>query len=187
VSDRFDIEGTPLDGLEVLRRKPIGDHRGFLERFFCIKELGDLIPGRVIQQINRTLTSQRGTVRGLHFQHSPHAEVKFVSCLRGEIFDIAVDVRRGSPTFLQWHSEFLSGENHRTLKIPEGFAHGFQALTNDCEMLYFHTACWEPSAEAALNALDPRLAITWPDEITERSSRDTSHPLLTADFLGVEL
>ena len=97
------------------------------------------------------MTASRGTVRGMHFQHPPHAETKFVSCLRGEVFDVAVDLRNGSPTFLHWHAEILSADNHRTLVIPEGFAHGFQTLSDDCEMLYFHTAAYNPEAEGGLN------------------------------------
>ena len=177
----------PLDGLTMLQRKPVGDHRGFLERVYCSHDLADCLGGRTITQINRTVTARRGTVRGMHFQQQQHAEMKFVNCLRGEVFDVAVDLRRGSPTFLRWHAEILSGANHRTLVIPEGFAHGFQTLTDDCELLYLHTAHWTPSAEGAVNAVDPRIGIDWPLEISERSPRDTQHPFLTTDFSGVAL
>src|ERR1039458_3777337 len=126
MSSRFDILDTPMQGLKLIQRKPIGDHRGYLERMFCTEELQGLIRGKGIVQINHTLTTRRGTVRGLHFQYPPYAETKVVSCLRGEVFDVAVDLRQGSPTFRHWHAEILSGDNHRTLLIPEGFAHGFQ-------------------------------------------------------------
>ncbi len=185
MSPRFDILDTPLQRLKLIQRKPIGDHRGYLERMFCAEELHSLIPGKGIVQINHTLTVTRGTVRGLHFQHPPHAETKFVSCLRGEVFDVAVDLRRGSPTFLHWHAEILSAGNHKALLIPEGCAHGFQALTGDCELLYFHTAAYQPGAEGGLNAQDPRLNIGWPGAVTEISPRDAAHPLLTEEFLGV--
>ena len=185
MSDRFDILDTPLLGLKLIQRKPIGDGRGYLERLFCADDLKALISGKGIVQINHTLTARHGTVRGLHFQHPPHAETKFVSCLRGEVFDIAVDLRQGSPTFLHWHAEILSAGNHKTLMIPEGFAHGFQTLTEDCEMLYFHTAAYQPGAECGLNAKDPRLNIRWPEAITELSPRDAAHPLVTEDFSGV--
>jgi dTDP-4-dehydrorhamnose 3,5-epimerase len=187
MSARFDIMDTPLSGLRVLQRKPIGDSRGYLERLFCAEELQALVPGKHIAQINHTLTASRGTVRGMHFQHPPHAEIKFVSCLRGEVFDVAVDLRHNSPTFLRWHAELLSADNHRTLVIPEGFAHGFQTLTDDCEMLYFHTAAYQPGAEDGLNALDPRLAIQWPLPVAGLSPRDVAHPLLNGDFIGVTL
>jgi dTDP-4-dehydrorhamnose 3,5-epimerase len=165
-----------LQGLKLIQRNPIGDHRGYLERMFCEEELQSLIPGRSIVQINHTLTAKRGTVRGLHFQYPPHAETKIVSCLRGEVFDVAVDLRHGSPTFLHWHAEILSADNHRTLLIPEGFAHGFQTLTEDCELLYFHTAAYQPSAEGGLNAQDAKLDIRWPEAVIELSSRDAAHP-----------
>ena len=138
-----------------------------------------------IVQINHTLTVMRGTVRGLHFQYPPHAEIKIVSCLRGEVFDVAVDLRQGSPTFLQWHGEILSASNHRTLLIPEGFAHGFQTLSDDCELLYFHTAAYQPSAEGGLNAQDPKLNIFWPETVVELSSRDAGQPLVNEEFVGV--
>lgn len=187
MSERFDITETPLAGLRLLQRKPRGDTRGYLERIFCRRELGTVLDGAEIEQINHTLTRDRGTVRGLHFQHPPHAEIKLVTCLRGEVFDVAVDLRRGSSTFLAWHGERLSGDNHRTLVIPRGFAHGFQTLTDDCEMLYLHSAAYQPAAEAGLNPQDPRIAIRWPLPITQMSDRDASHPLIDASYQGVTL
>jgi dTDP-4-dehydrorhamnose 3,5-epimerase len=185
VSCCFNILDTPLQGLKLIQRNPIGDQRGYLERMFCAGELQSLISGRSIVQVNHTLTTKRGTVRGLHFQYPPHAEIKVVSCLRGEVFDVAVDLRQGSQTFLHWHAEILSADNHRTLLIPEGLAHGFQTLTEDCELLYFHTAAYEPDAEGGLNAQDPRLAISWPEPMMELSLRDAAHPFLTASFTGL--
>jgi len=180
---RFVIEMTPIAGLHVIQRQPIGDERGSLERMFCGDELKSIIGQRSIAQINHTLTAKAGTVRGMHFQHPPHAEMKLVSCLRGEVFDVVVDLRKDSPNFLQWHAELLSDNNHRTFAIPEGFAHGFQTLTDDCELLYLHTAAYAPNAEAGLNALDPRIAIAWPVEIVDRSLRDREHPMLDEEIL----
>ncbi|BCX12096.1 MAG: dTDP-4-dehydrorhamnose 3,5-epimerase [Thermosynechococcus sp.] len=184
---RFTITATPLAGLMVLERHPRMDARGYLERLFCIDELKTLLAGRTILQINHTFTAQKGTVRGLHFQHPPHAEMKFVHCLRGEVFDVAVDLRKGSPTFLKWHAEVLTPDNHKTLVIPEGFAHGFQTLTDDCEMLYFHTAAYHPNAEAGLHPLDLRLAIHWPLPVAQLSTRDGNHPMLDDRFEGLVL
>lgn len=121
----------------------------------------------------------RQTCKGMHFQYKPYAENKLIFCLKGEIFDVAVDVRRDSPTFLHWHSEILSASNHRSFFIPEGFAHGYQALTENCEMLYLHSQTYQPDAEGGLNALDPDLAITWPLEVTEQSIRDQQQPMLS--------
>lgn len=185
--NHFAILETPINGLHALQHNPIGDSRGYLERLFCAEELQAFIPGKSIVQINHTFTANRGTVRGMHFQYPPYAEIKFVSCLRGKIFDVAVDLRRNSSTFLHWHAEQLNSDNHKTLLIPEGFAHGFQTLSNDCEMLYFHTAAYQPANEGGLNPLDARLAIAWPLVISELSARDTAHPLIDVEFEGVHL
>jgi len=184
---RFDIEEASINGLHVIQRQPIGDDRGYLERIFCSDELKPIIGQRSIVQINHTLTAKAGTVRGMHFQHPPHAEIKLVSCMRGEVFDVAVDLRKDSQTFLEWHAEVLTEANHKTFVIPEGFSHGFQTLTDDCELLYLHTAAYAPDAEAGLNALDPRLAIAWPMPIAERSARDKQHAMLTSEFPGLSL
>ena len=185
MSRLFDFASTPLAGLTVIRRKPIEDERGFFERVFCPEELQEVGMSKPIVQINRSFTRVRGTVRGMHFQHEPYAEIKIVTCLRGEIFDVAVDIRADSPSFLQWHGEVLSAENCKSLLIPVGFAHGFQTLVDDCELLYLHTAPYTPRSEGALNALDARLAIRWPLAVTEMSDRDRSHPSLRDDFFGV--
>ena len=184
---RFKITETAISDLRIIERNPVGDDRGHLERLFCSEELKPIIGNRNIQQINHTLTAKSGAVRGMHYQNPPHAEMKLVSCLRGEVFEVAVDLRKDSLTFLKWHAVILSEANHRTFAIPEGFAHGFQALTDNCELLYFHTAAYEPSSEAGLNALDPRLGIEWPLLLTERSARDQQHWLVTPDFLGVSI
>ncbi len=123
---------------------------------FCAQDFLELEMMTSISQINHTVTRTEGSVRGLHFQRPPHGETKVVSCLRGSVFDVAVDIRRSSPTFLQWHAELLSEDNSRSLHIPQGFAHGFQCLTPDCELLYFHSTPHAPQSEAALNVLDPR-------------------------------
>lgn len=185
MSQSFNIIDTPIPGLNSIQRKPIGDRRGFLERLFCADELRALLSGNAVVQINHTFTIKLGTVRGMHFQHPPYAEIKFVSCLRGAIFDVAVDLRSGSRAFLQWHGEILSDENHKTLVIPAGFAHGFQTLTENCEMLYFHTAPYQPNAEGGLNPHEPKLAIKWPIAIVEMSARDIARPFLKDDFAGL--
>lgn len=176
MNTRFDIADTSLEGLSVLTRKPLGDERGFLERMFCESELAGIMGGRRIVQMNRTLTRKAGTIRGMHFQHAPHGEMKLVSCLRGEVFDVAVDMRPESTTYLHWHGEILSGENHKTLAIPEGYAHGFQTLTEDCEMLYFHTTAHHPESENGLHPLDPALALSWPLPVAEMSAKDSTRP-----------
>jgi dTDP-4-dehydrorhamnose 3,5-epimerase len=184
---RFDFIQTPLSGLKVVQRKTIEDHRGFLSRFYCAEEFSAAGFDKAIAQINQTLTRKRAAVRGLHFQHPPYAETKFVSCLKGEILDVAVDIRNGSPTFLHWHGEILSASNRRSLLIPEGYAHGFQALTEDCELIYLHTETHHPEAEGALNVADPRLGIDWPLPIDDLSDRDRDHALIDQNFQGLVL
>lgn len=184
---RFVIHNTPLAGLKVVERQQIGDSRGFLSRLFCASELAAAGWTDPVKQINHTLTQKRGTVRGMHFQLPPHAEMKLVSCIKGAVLDVVVDVRAGSPTFLQWHAEELSTSNCRALMIPQGFAHGFQTLEDNCELIYLHSAAYAADAEAGLNALDARLAITWPLAVAERSARDVQHAMLNPQFTGVAL
>lgn len=184
---RFDFTSTPLSGLTLVQRKVIEDPRGFLSRFYCANEFSEIGLNKSIVQINHTLTRKKGAVRGLHFQSPPHAEAKLVSCLRGEIFDLAVDLRSESATFLQWHGTVLSAHNRQSLLIPEGFAHGFQALTEDCELIYLHTAAYHSEAEGALNVADPQLGIVWPLAITELSERDRGHKLIEQNFQGITL
>ena len=184
---RFDFVSTPLNGLILVKRNISQDHRGFLSRFYCSDEFLNAGLNKPIVQINHTLTKYKGTIRGLHFQYPPFAETKIVSCMQGEIFDVAVDLRRDSPTYLRWHSVLLSSENRQSLLIPEGFAHGFQALTEDCELIYLHTAAYEPASEGALNVADPKLGITWPLVCIEISERDQNHRMIEQDFQGVVL
>lgn len=183
---RFEIEKTALKGVSIVRRKPVEDGRGMFARLFCDDEFLQFGLIDRVCQINQSLTRHRGTIRGLHFQHPPHAEAKFVTCLRGEVFDVAVDLRRNSPTFLQWHGEVLSEKNFAGLYIPPGFAHGFQTMSDDCELLYLHSVPYRPDAEGALNAFDPATAIDWPLPVTDMSDRDRGHALITPAFAGIE-
>jgi dTDP-4-dehydrorhamnose 3,5-epimerase len=175
----------PLFGLTLVETDTASDSRGAFSRFFCAEELSSLLGERRILQINHSRTSRAGAVRGLHFQRPPHAEMKFVRCLRGRVMDVAVDLRAGSPTFLRHHAMELSEENRKMLAIPEGFAHGFQALEDGCEMLYLHTAFYEKAAEGGLRHDDPAFKIRWTLPVTDISERDKSHPLVTAAFEGV--
>jgi dTDP-4-dehydrorhamnose 3,5-epimerase len=184
---RFDFHDMPLSGLKLVQRKPIADARGFFARFYCAEEFRAAGLDKPVAQINHTLTRRKGAVRGLHFQHPPHAETKLVSCLAGAVFDVAVDLRAGSPTYLRWHGEMLSADNQRSLLIPEGFAHGFQTFTEDCELLYLHTAPFHSGAEGAVNIADPALAIQWPLPVSELSERDRTHPFIDAHFSGIRL
>ena len=186
-NNRFHFHPTSLECLYVVERRPIEDQRGFFCRFFCTEEFREVGFNKCVAQINHSDTIKKGAVRGLHFQYPPHAEVKIVSCIRGEIFDVAVDIRKGSPTFLRWHGEILSAENRKSLLIPEGFAHGFQTLIEDCELIYLHSAPYCPQTEGALHVNDPRIGVVWPIPVTDISNRDRGHAFLQSDFNGIAL
>jgi len=183
--NRLTLHETPLTGLREVTRQLLGDERGFFTRLFCAEELAEHGFRAPIAQINQSHTQCRGTIRGMHFQHPPHAETKLVSCLRGRVFDVAVDLRHGSPTFLRWHAVELSADKHNSLLIPPGFAHGFQTLEDDCEMLYLHSAPYVAAAEGGICPTDDRLAIAWPLAMTACSERDRNHPALTSVFTGL--
>jgi dTDP-4-dehydrorhamnose 3,5-epimerase len=185
MTERFEVKTSKLAGLQVITRQPIVDARGWFERAYCADTFTELGISKAISQINRSFTMQQGSVRGMHFQTAPFAETKFVSCLKGEVFDVAVDLRAGSPTFLQWHGEILSASNQRSLLIPEGFAHGFQTLSADCEMLYLHTEKFDPASSSGFNPLDANLAIHWPLPITEMSDGDRHRPMMLPTFEGL--
>ena len=184
---RLAITHLPLEGLRLITRHRLGDSRGSFSRLFCSEELAPAGWTKSIVQINHTVTPKRGTVRGMHFQQPPYSEMKLVTCLRGEVYDVAVDLRQGSPTFLAWHGEMLSVGNNRAMLIPEGFAHGFQALTDDVELLYCHSSPYAADFERGVQPTDPRLGITWPRPIVLLSERDSCHPLLTDSFAGVSV
>jgi dTDP-4-dehydrorhamnose 3,5-epimerase len=185
MSARFTACATPLQGLFVVSRKTMSDDRGFLSRLFCEEDLAAFGWQGHIAQLNETGTVQKGTVRGLHFQRPPHAEIKLVTCTRGRILDIAVDIRAHSPTFLQHFSVELSEDNACSLLIPKGFAHGFQALTDDVRMIYAHSQGYAADSEGGLNPQDPALGIDWPLPVVNLSPRDVAHPLLSPDYRGV--
>jgi dTDP-4-dehydrorhamnose 3,5-epimerase len=187
LGDRVNILDTPLADLKVVQSLPHRDARGAFIRVFCAEELQPVLGPRQIAQINHSRTSHTGAVRGMHFQYPPHAEMKMIRCLRGRVWDVAVDLRSGSPTFLQWHAQELSQDDAQMLVIPEGFAHGFQALEPDSELLYLHTAFYHSPSEGGLRHDDPQLAVAWPLPPKDLSPRDLSHPLLDAEFTGVAL
>nr|WP_288257201.1 dTDP-4-dehydrorhamnose 3,5-epimerase [uncultured Pseudomonas sp.] len=183
----MNIRQTGIAGAVVVESEPYTDHRGAFARLFCERTLAAVIGERHIVQINHSRTTAVGAVRGMHFQHPPHAEMKLVRCLRGRVWDVVVDLRAGSPTFLRWHAEELSAESSHMLVVPEGCAHGFQVLEADSELLYLHTTFYTPAAEGALRFDDPTLGIAWPLQVTDLSERDKNHALLTHDFAGLDV
>jgi dTDP-4-dehydrorhamnose 3,5-epimerase len=185
MTTRFEVIATPLAGLKILKRKRFGDDRGYLTRLFDAEDLAEAgWPGGVAQ-INETGTTARGTVRGFHYQTPPFSEAKLITVLEGTVLDIAVDIRKGSPTFLQNHAVELSADNARSYLLPQGFAHGYQALTSDVRMVYVHSAPYRAEAEAGLNIGDPRLGIAWPLPVANLSARDQAFAMIGDHFEGV--
>lgn len=175
---------TPLKGAYVIKPEPFQDNRGMFCRIFCKKELEIIGFDKEIVQVNHSTNRKQGALRGMHFQKPPKSEIKFVKCLRGAVWDVIVDLRESSPTFLKWHGERLTHENMHMMYIPKGFAHGFQTLQPDTELLYFHTEFYSPDNEDAVRFDDPKINIRWPLEITEISDRDKNHAFITDIFDG---
>ena len=174
-----------LDGLRVVASDCFEDDRGRFTRLFCETDLSSILQGRSIVQVNHSLSAVAGTLRGLHCQLPPFVEMKLIRCIRGCVWDVAVDLRSGSPTFLKWHAIELSPENNMMFVVPEGFAHGFQTLAPDSEMLYLHTAPYRPDHELRLNCLDPALGIAWPADVARVSPIDKAQEYINSDFQGV--
>lgn len=172
------FEPAPLEGLWTVHPTPHADERGRFVRVFCADAFAPLRPDLRFVQVNLSTTHARGTVRGLHWQRAPHADAKLIRCVRGAAWDVAVDLRPGSATFGRWHAVTLSADDDSAVFIPEGFAHGFQALCDDTVLLYQHTAAWTPQAEAGLRHDDPTIAIAWPLPVGVVSARDRAHPTL---------
>jgi len=181
------IEQTKIAGVAVIYAEPFKDNRGFFNRIFCQKELEAIRQDIVIAQINHSMTKIKGSIRGIHFQIPPHSEMKIVRCIKGSVFDVAVDLRKDSSAFLQWHGEILSAENMKALVIPEGCAHGFQSLEDDIEMIYMVTSPYCREAENGIRYDDPRVDIKWPLARTIISEKDLSYPFIDDCFCYTEL
>jgi dTDP-4-dehydrorhamnose 3,5-epimerase len=173
------ITETSLKGVYTIDLEPIGDSRGYFSRFWCREELDVQELGFEIAQINSSYNVEAGTVRGLHYQRDPHAEAKVVSCMSGRVFDVAVDARPHSPTYLEWFGIELSENTNRQLYIPPGFAHGYQALEGDTRLLYVVSEFYAPDSEAGLRYDDPAIGISWPHQVTSVSDKDANWPLVT--------
>lgn len=183
----FTFEPTPLAGVMVVKRQRRQDERGVFARLFCADELRGLGWTAGPVQVNHSQTSSRGCIRGLHYQHPPHAEAKLVSCIRGVIWDVAVDLRAGSPSFLHWFGVTLDANEGEALHIPPGCAHGFQTLSDAVQLIYAHSEPYTPASEAGWNIADPRLGIAWPLPVSQLSPRDAALPLVPNDYLGLAL
>lgn len=184
--NRFNFTKTDLDGVYVIGPKPIRDERGYFERYFCENDFKEIGFDKKIVQINHSKTIGKGSIRGIHYQTPPFCETKIVRCLKGAIYDVAVDLRKDSPTFLQYFGVELSEENNKYLLLPDGFGHVFQTLSEEAEILYLVTAPFMLSADSSLNALDKKINIDWPLEVGIMSEKDKNAPF-SDGFKGVEL
>lgn len=181
------IQTTPIPDLLIAQSGMHKDGRGAFARLFCEQELSCALGQRKIVQINHSCTEAVGTVRGMHFQRAPHAEMKLVRCLKGKVWDVVVDLRPTSAAYKRWFAQELSPQNAYLMVIPEGFAHGFQVLEAGSELLYLHTAAYNPDAEGGVRYDDPELGIAWPLPVNDISHRDASHAYIDERFKGIDL
>ena len=181
------IHETDIAGVVVVETCRMGDARGSFARWFCEDELKSVTGSRRIVQINHSHTADVGSIRGMHFQKPPHAEMKLIRCIRGRVLDVALDLRKNSQTFLQWHACELSAENDLLIVIPEGCAHGFLVLEPGSELLYLHTHPYTPAAEGGVLFDDPVIGIEWPLPAGRMSNRDRNHPQIDKSFQGLEV
>ena len=163
------------------------DERGVFERVFCKIELIKIGIQKEIIQINHSITTKKATIRGMHFQHPPYSEAKIIKCIKGSILDVIIDIRKSSSTFLKWHSEILTEQNMNSIYVPEGFAHGFQTLEDNCELLYLHTASYNSKYEGSINFDDPMVNIEWAFPPSCISSKDDNVKMLDNSFEGIQI
>lgn len=178
---------TYIKGPQVVNLTPFADERGWLARIFCESTYASIITNKSVVQINQSFTKNKGTVRGMHYQIAPFAETKIIKCIKGKVFDVFVDLRKNSETFLSWFGLELSDYNNTMIIIPEGFAHGFQTLEDNTELLYLHTSHYNPQAEAGLRFDDPLINIDWILTPKNLSSRDKDFRFLNQSFKGIEV
>ena len=176
---------TPLRGAFVIEIEKYEDERGFFARSWCAREFAAKGLDHHLVQCNVSFNKRKGTLRGLHYQFPPHAEAKLVRCTKGSLFDVIVDLRKDSLTFLKWFGVELTATNHRMLYIPKLFAHGFQTLEDETEIFYQMSQFYEPAAAEGLRWNDPRLGINWPNEDRTMSQKDQAYPNLEISFVGL--
>jgi dTDP-4-dehydrorhamnose 3,5-epimerase len=176
---------TLLNGCYIVEPKIFDDDRGWFARFYCKNEFKEIGHDKEWVQLNHSFTNKRGTIRGMHFQSQPFREIKMVKCIAGTVYDVVIDLRKDSATFLKWVGVELSAVNKKMLYIPEGFAHGFQCLEDNCELIYHHSEFYLPEAEAGVRYDEPLIKIKWPMPATMLSPRDSGHPYLDENFKGI--
>ena len=177
---------TPLKGAYTIELEKRGDNRGFFARFFCENEFAQQHLITHFVQINNSLTEKKGTLRGLHYQLQPAAEVKVVRCIKGSLYDVILDLRPDSPSFGKWFGAELSADNRTMMYVPRGFAHGFITLEEDTEALYLAGAFYSPQNERGIRYNDPQFNIEWPLQPVEISDKDKAWPDFDPAFHGID-
>lgn len=181
------FEETPLLGAYLIQLTPFIDDRGWFARSYCKEEFAKIGHHKEWVQLNHSVSNKMGTLRGMHFQIPPFSEIKMVRCIVGTVWDVIVDIRENSNTFLKWYGVELSAENRKMIYIPEGFAHGFQSLTDNAQLIYHHSEFYTPNVESGLRFDDLLIGIKWQLPITEISERDKNHPYITKQFSGIKI
>ena len=185
--NRFTYEATQIKGVYIVTPKKIVDARGYYERYFCTEEFKEIGFTDPVKQINHSQSTYKGIIRGFHYQLPPHCEMKLVRCIKGKIFDVALDLRKDSPTFMQHVACELSEDNSKYLLLPEGVAHAFQTMTETSEIIYIVNKMYTPSVDIVINPLDPKVNVKWPVEVNRELSKEITHDFLTEQFEGVVL
>ena len=176
---------TPFSGLYVIRHKILQDDRGLFSRLFCKNEFLEIGFNKEFVQSNFSFNLKKGTIRGMHFQIPPYTETKLIRCIQGEVYDVAVDLREGSQTYLNYFGIELTSLNMHSVLIPEGFAHGFQTLQDNSALLYQHTQFYTPESDSGIRFDDPILNINWKLPTTMISDKDKSYKLIDNNFRGI--
>jgi dTDP-4-dehydrorhamnose 3,5-epimerase len=179
------FEETPLKGAYLINIEKKGDERGFFARSFCQKEFNNIGLLSEFVQVNNSLTQSKGTIRGMHYQLNPSAEVKLVRCIRGALYDVILDLRPDSSSFGKWFGRELSAKNRQMMYVPRGFSHGFITLEDNTETFYFASEFYSPNNERGIRYNDPRFGIDWPIEPTELSKKDENFPDFDPDWHGI--
>ena len=178
---------TPLKGAYIIELKPFTDDRGLFARTFCKNEFREIGHDKEFVQFNHSITHKKGSIRGMHYQLPPFAETKLIRCVMGSVYDVIIDLRKDSPTFLKFAPVELSAHNMLSLYIPQGFAHGFQTLEDNTQLIYHHTAYYAPGYEAGIRYDDPAISIDWPLPVAVITEKDLDHNLLNNSFKGITL
>jgi len=183
----FSFEETPLKNAYIIEINQFKDERGMFEKMYSKKVFEENGLKHMCDEINHSLSKDKGTIRGMHFQLSPDCQAKIVRCVKGSVFDVIIDIRKGSPTFLKWFGITLSENDNKMLYVPKGFAHGFQTLEDNTEIIYNHDGYYNPTNEGAIRFNDPRIGIKFPLGATVVSEKDRKHDLLDDKFEGIEI